>query len=44
MDDFGYIFASYALTLAGIGVLVRWTLRRGRRLSRSVSREDLPWT
>lgn len=44
MDDFGYIFASYTLTLAGIAGLVRWTLRRGRRLSRSVQREDLPWT
>jgi heme exporter protein CcmD len=44
MDDLGYIVASYALTLAGIAALARWTLRRGRRLSRSLPREDLPWT
>jgi heme exporter protein CcmD len=44
MDDFGYIAASYVLTLGGVAAMVRWTLRRGRRLSRSIRREDLPWT
>lgn len=44
MDDAGYIIASYVLTLGGIAALVRWTLRRGRRLGASMRREELPWT
>lgn len=44
MDDLGFILGSYVLTLGSIGLLARWTLRRGRRLARSIPREELPWT
>jgi len=44
MEDLGFIAASYVLTLGSIAALARWTLRRGRRLARTLRREELPWT
>ena len=44
MEDLGFILGSYIITIGSIALLARWTLRRGRRLARTVRREDLPWT
>jgi len=44
MDDAGFIIGSYVITF-GVVALYAWaTVRRGRKLSRSVPQEEKYWT
>lgn len=44
MDDIGFIVASYVVTLAGVGLYALLVLRRARRYSKDVPRDERPWT
>ncbi len=44
MEDAGFIFGSYLLTFATVGVLAAWVLRRGRRLAKRTPDDDKYWT
>ena len=44
MDDAGFIFACYGITLGAIVAYVGYLLRRARRTGRTAKAEDLPWT
>jgi len=44
MDDAGFIFACYGITLAAVLLYASALFRRARRTGRSAKREDLPWT
>jgi heme exporter protein CcmD len=44
MEDAGFIFLSYGITLVSIGLYAAYVLRKARRLGRSVRDEELPWT
>ncbi len=44
MDDLGFILASYAVTLAAVGLFAWSVVRRSRRLAEKVRPEDRPWT
>ena len=44
MDDLGFILASYAITLAAVGLFAWSMVRRARRLAEKVPPEDRPWT
>lgn len=43
MSDAGFIVLSYVVTIGSILVLVVFTIRRGRLLSRQVADQDKPW-
>ena len=44
MDDAGFIFTCYGLTLGAVVVYAFVLLRRARRNGRAARSEDLPWT
>jgi hypothetical protein len=44
VDDLGFIVASYAITLAAVGLFAWSVVRRSRRLAEQVPPEDRPWT
>jgi hypothetical protein len=44
MDDAGFIFTCYGLTLGALVVYMVALLRRARRTGRTAKSEDLPWT
>ncbi len=44
MDDAGFIFGSYAITLAVVGALAWRFVSRGRRVSSQVDDADKYWT
>ncbi|MEY4362342.1 MAG: hypothetical protein RL391_1648 [Actinomycetota bacterium] len=44
MDDLGFILASYAVTLVGVGSFAWSIVRRSRRMAKQVPPEDRPWT
>lgn len=44
MDDAGFIFTCYGVTLGAIGVYIAMLLRRARRNGRTAKTEELPWT
>lgn len=43
MDDIGFILTCYVASIAAVGVLARWMLRRGRDLAAQIPDEDKPW-
>jgi heme exporter protein D len=43
MDDIGFIFASWAISLGSILVLAVVTIRRARRLAQRVPDDAKPW-
>ena len=43
MDDIGFILASWMISLGSITVLAVATIRRARRLARSVPDDVKPW-
>jgi heme exporter protein D len=44
VDDAGFIFLTYAVTLVSVAAYAAYVLRRARRLGRNVEDEELPWT
>ena len=44
MDDAGFIFLTYGITLVSVGLYAAYVLRRARRVGRNVQDEELPWT
>ena len=44
MDDLGFILASYAITLGGVGAFAIFVLRKARRYGQDVRREERPWS
>lgn len=44
MDDFGFISASYIVTLLAVGLYALFVLRRARRHSKDVPPTDRPWS
>ncbi|MFM7046312.1 MAG: hypothetical protein ACKOXX_00165 [Actinomycetota bacterium] len=43
MEDIGFIFASWAISLGSIAVLAIATIRRARRLAQRVPDDVKPW-
>lgn len=44
MDDLGFILASYAVTLGGVGAFAYFVVRKARRYGQDVRRDERPWT
>ena len=44
MDDAGFIFTCYGLTLGAVLVYAAMMLRRARRSASTAKPEDMPWT
>jgi len=44
MDDAGFIFACYGITIGALVAYTWFLLRRARRTGSDVHSEDLPWT
>jgi hypothetical protein len=44
VDDAGFIFACYGVTLGALLMYAGVLLRRARRTGRAAKPEDLPWT
>jgi len=44
VDDAGFIFACYGVTLGALLMYAGVLLRRARRTGRAAKHEDLPWT
>ena len=44
MDDAGFIFACYGITLGAVATYAWYLLRRARRTGRDIKAEELPWT
>jgi hypothetical protein len=44
MANMGYVIASYAVTLGGVGLFVWRLLARARKVAARVGDEDRPWT
>ena len=44
MEHASFIFGSWGITAASVGVYVFWVIRRGRELAKHATREDMPWT
>ncbi|MEO6652065.1 MAG: hypothetical protein ABIP17_05345 [Ilumatobacteraceae bacterium] len=44
MDNAGYIYGSYALTLGVVGGFAWRAIRQGRRLGHEIDDEDKYWT
>ena len=43
MDDAGFIFASYIITFVSVGAYALGIIRRARKSSREVPRDQRPW-
>ena len=44
MDDAGFIFTCYGVTLGAVVAYITVLLRRARRTGRTAKTEELPWT
>lgn len=44
MDDAGFIFACYGITLGAVLLYAGALLRRARRTGRAARTEELPWS
>ncbi len=44
MDDLGFIVASYVITIGGVAVYALAVIRRARRSSRDIPRDERPWS
>ncbi len=44
MDDAGFIFTCYGVTLGAVALYIGLLLRRARRNGRTAKAEELPWT
>ena len=43
MDNAGFIFASYIITFGSVGAYALVVIRRARKSSREVPRDERPW-
>ena len=43
MDNAGFIFASYIITFGSVGAYALGVIRRARKSSRDVPRDQRPW-
>lgn len=44
MDDLGTIVLTYVVVLGSIGLAAASILRRGRRVTRGLTEQEVPWT
>lgn len=44
MRHASFIIGSWVLTFASVSAYSLWVVRRGRKLARHASREEMPWT
>jgi len=44
MEDLGFIVASYVVTLGGVALYALVVMRRARRSSRDIPRDERPWS
>lgn len=44
MEDLGFIVASYVVTIGGVALYALAVMRRARRSSRDIPRDERPWS